>query len=318
MSEPIDPNGPAEGDGLFGLDVAPESAAAVVVPVPFDATSSYRQGAALGPAAILAASHQVELVDVEFGAPYERGIALLETDPRIAAWNEEARGATVERVNAIGERVNELVHAAVDPVLERGALPVVLGGDHSVPFGAWLAASARHGRLGLLHFDAHADLRKAYEGYAWSHASILFNGMTRLGLRDVVQVGVRDLCPEERARIEELGVYTVFDYEWAREGGAELVRDALARLPDEVWVTFDVDGLDPTLCPSTGTPVPGGLSWHDAALWLRELARSGRRVVGVDLVEVAPGDPARLGEGYDENVGARLLYRLIATAFATR
>jgi agmatinase len=180
--------------------------------------------------------------------------------------------------------------------------------------------------MGILHVDAHADLRVAYEGFTWSHASILHNVLERIdGVARVVQVGVRDLCDEELAAIQgsEGRVRTVFDHEWAeaRFTGHDLVavvRRTLEALPREVYVSFDVDGLDPTLCPGTGTPVPGGLSWHEAMLWLGELSRSGRRIVGLDLTEVAPtpvADPER--DSWDAVIGARLLYRMIGFALAT-
>jgi agmatinase len=341
-----DPNGPANAEGgLYGVEVPPDEALVHVVPVRFEATTSYRKGTARGPAAVLRASRQVDLLDLDLGRPYEAGIAMLEEDARVADLNEEASrlaapvqaahgevegrpelARALERVNAIGSEINDLVGAATARALDAGKLPVVLGGDHAVPFGAWREAAARHPGLGLLHFDAHADLRRAYEGFVWSHASVVGNALEQLdGVARIVQVGIRDLCDEELERIgaAEGRVRTLFDRDWARArlaGGdlTALAREHLAHLPDEVWVTFDVDGLDPTLCPSTGTPVPGGLDWHEAGLWLTELARSGRTVVGADLVEVAPGRERPMGEGWDEIVGARLLYRLIGAAVATR
>ncbi len=336
----VDPNAPARPEsGLFGLENALENARVHVIPAPFDATTSYRRGAARGPEAILRASHQVDLLDLDFGSPWKAGIAMLEADPRFAEWNAEATAladrlrehelsgdaeglADLERLNAIGAGVNGVVREATERALDAGKLPVVLGGDHAVPFGAWQAAAERFPGLGLLHFDAHADLRARYEGFHWSHASILFNALELDGLGRVVQVGIRDVCDEELACIADDGrVETLFDRDWAAaklrgRDLSELVQAHLAHLPDDVWITFDVDGLDPSMCPNTGTPVPGGLDWHETSLWLVELARSGRRIVGADLVEVAPGTERPPGEGWDEIVGARLLYRLIGTALA--
>ena len=316
-----------------------------VFPAPFDATASYRKGAARGPQAIRRASHQIDLYDLATGRPYERGIWMAEDDGRIAALNEEATpladrviaaggrvGGDAEleaaraRVDALGAEVNALVRAATESALERGRLPALVGGDHATPFGAIAACAARHPGLGVLHFDAHADLRVAYEGFTWSHASILHNVVERLdGVARVVQVGLRDLCEEEHDAIRGSGgrVRAVFDRDWARarlEGRdlRALVRAELEHLPDEVYVTFDVDGLDPALCPNTGTPVPGGLTWNEAGLWLDELAAAGRRVVGLDVNEVNPGATPASEDSWDAMVGARLLYRLIATALATR
>lgn len=345
MSPSFDPNAPARADsGLFGLSCPLDEAGVHVLPVPFDATTSYRDGTARGPEAILPASHQVDLYDVFVGRPWREGIALRPTDPRFADWNEEARRLATEvraardegqdpfafhdslrRVNAIGSEVNAYVHGATAKALDAGALPVVLGGDHAVPFGAIHAIASHSPGFGILHFDAHADLRHAYEGFEWSHASIMHNVLERVdGVKRIVQVGVRDLCDEEAARIEaDPRVRTLFDEEWSRaragsEPLVEVVRRTITQLPEEVYVSFDVDGLDPSLCPNTGTPVPGGLTWHDAMLWLRELAASGRRVVGLDLVEVAPGATEEGEDSWDAIVGARLLYKLIGTALLSR
>ena len=347
MTPSFDPDAAAApGSGLFGLPHGPEEAAVWVQPVPFDATTSYRQGTARGPEAVLAASHQVDLFDLQTGRPYEQGIHLLPTDPRLVELQSEAGAravgihaaagelgqdaalaADLARVNSIGAELNAIVHAQTLDTLQRKKLPVVLGGDHSVPYGAIQAVSEQMPGLGILHVDAHADLREAYEGFVWSHASIFHNVLTRLdNVGTLVQVGVRDLGEREHTRIRENAerITTVFDTEWASarlDGGnlRALVREALARLPEAVYVSFDVDGLDPALCPNTGTPVPGGLTWHEAMLWLEELVRSGRRVVGLDLCEVSPGtevdDP---GASWDAAVGARLLYRLIGTALSTR
>lgn len=346
MAPTFDPGAAAApGSGIFGLPHSAAEAAVHVLPVPFDATTSYRKGAARGPAAVLRASRQIDLYDLAFGRFYERGIHLLPADARIAGLEEEgcrlaqpvidaggdlaaAPGLAekLERVNAIGAELNAIVRAGTDAILAAGKLPAVLGGDHAISFGAFQAAAERCPGLGLLHFDAHADLREAYEGFAWSHASILHNALERLdGIACLVQVGIRDLSEEEHAylRGSKGRASALFDREWAEaklagEDLRALVRQTIARLPREVWVTFDVDGLDPTLCPGTGTPVPGGLTWHEAMLWLEELARSKKRVVGLDLVEVAPGYEPEGGDSWDAVVGARLLYKLIGAALASR
>ena len=342
MPPQFDPAAAApEGSGLFGLSHGPDEARVHVVPVPFDVTASYRKGAARGPEAVLAASRQVDLYDLLFERPYEAGICLLEARPEVVAAQEEATplaAAVIEqggavagdprleralaRVNELSAGVNDVVREEVERILAAGRLPAVLGGDHAAPFGALEAAAARFPGLGVLHFDAHLDLRESYEGFAWSHASILRNVSDRLDVARFLHVGIRDLSEDELAHARGSGGRheVVLDTEWAaaRLEGRDLralVRERLAMLPATVWVTFDVDGLDPALCPSTGTPVPGGLSWHEAMLWLEELARSGRRVVGVDLVEVAPGPASLAGEdSWDAIVGARLLYRLIGCA----
>lgn len=330
----------AAGSGIFGLPCDPQQARVHVLPVPFDATTSYRAGAAHGPAAVFEASKQVELFDLDFKSPWRAGIymhpvpealvslnqaaarsvAIARDDP-----NEAARSAALEQVNSIGNEVNRIVSEQVVACFESSKLPVILGGDHSVPFGAIEVAAQRYPGLGVLHFDAHADLRVAFEGCTWSHASILHNVLDRIdSVACVVQCGIRDLAAKEHESIRASDrVHTLFDRDWrnARAMGKspfELIDRTLSELPESVWVTFDVDGLDPTLCPNTGTPVPGGFDWGETMLWLEALARSGRRVVGVDLCEVSPGpqgDPR--GESWDAIVGARLLYKLIGAALAS-
>ena len=341
----LDPNAPARPDsGLFGLDTPAEEALVHVFGVPFDATTSFRKGAARGPEGILRASHQVDLFDLATGRPYEAGIWMAPLDARLASWNANATAAAqpvidsggpaedvslrekVREVDAIQEQLNAWVFERTARALDQGKIVGLVGGDHSVPFGAIGAHAERRAEFGILHIDAHADLRRAYEGFTWSHASILYNVLEHVdSVTKVLQVGVRDLCDEELERIESSNgrVEAVFDPEWsaARLQGADLrrlVRRSLASLPQDVYVTFDVDGLDPTLCPNTGTPVPGGLTWAEAMLWLDELVLSGRRLIGFDLNEVAPAAGDRLGAGWDEIVGARLLYRLIGLALKSR
>ncbi len=351
MSRPFDPGAPAaSSSGLFGLDLRPEESLVHVLPVPFDATASYRKGAWKAPAAILQASRQVDLFDVALGRPYEQGICLLEdTGDQIGRRNREASEladrilavggevegdralrSALERVNAIGAELNEIVRERTGAALADGRLPALVGGDHSAPFGAIQAAAERYPGLGVLHFDAHADLRLAYEGFTWSHASILRNLVDRLpSVARVLQVGLRDLSEEEHDTIRgsQGRVTALYDFEWQRAklGRTDLralVRRYLAALPNNVWISFDIDGLDPALAPNTGTPVPGGLGWGEVAFWLDELVASGRRVVGLDLNEVNPGpdwDPKGAApDTWDAIVGARLLYRLIATALASR
>lgn len=323
----------AGGPGLFGLGCHPDRARYVVLPVPFEATTSFRSGTARGPAAVLEASRQVDLLDVEFGEFHHEGIAMLEALPEIATLDDQARRAVARarrggaehalEVDRLCERLNEIVRAACEVELARDKCVVTLGGDHASVFGAIRAHAERHPGLGILHVDAHADLREAYEGFTWSHASVFYNVVERLPqVARVVQVGVRDLCREERRRIEDSQgrIQTFFDAEMRREQFegrpfAEQCARIVDFLPERVYVSFDVDGLDPSLCPHTGTPVPGGLSFAEASHLLGEVVRSGRRIVGADLVEVAPGPEG--GAGLDANVGARILLRLFACIHAS-
>lgn len=343
---PFDADGPAPLDsGIYGLGCSAEQARVVLVPVPFEATVSYRAGTAQGPAAILAASRQVDLLDADMGRPYTVGLHLEDEDPLFAALAPAAREAARRVIGALGEgqepdpealaaveqageAVNELVYMRVRALLGAGRLPVVVGGDHSVPFGAIRACAEGRPALGVLHLDAHADLRPAYEGFTWSHASIMHNVLTRLPNVALVQVGIRDFSEGELAFIRENPgrVCTFFDRQLraARLSGrwAEVCAAVVARLPQDVYLSFDIDGLDPQLCPNTGTPVPGGLSFDQVVVLLEALVASGRRVVGLDLVEVAPA-PAGVQiedfvDEWDALVGARLLYKMIGAALLSR
>lgn len=339
LPEGFDPDAPGtEHDGIYGLPFRREEAAAVVVPVPFDATTSYGQGAAEGPAAIYRASFQVDLHDPQTGDPFRRGIAMEPVPDAIRRWNREARrqvaavrgggdagagqAAARAKVDGLCDRMNRWVHERAAALLEAGKLPATLGGDHSAAYGAIRASAAAHPGLGVLHVDAHADLREAYEGFTWSHASIMHNVITRVPeVAKLVQVGLRDVgaAEDRRIRASRGRIRAYFDADLAREIAegrpfGVLARRIVRALPRQVHVSFDIDGLDPALCPGTGTPVPGGLGWHQALLLVETVVRSGRRIVGLDLCEVAPSP---VGDEWDANVGARLLYKLIGFALAS-
>lgn len=345
----FDPDAAAQpGSGIFGLPFKRKDARIVLIPVPFDATTSYGGGTSAGPKAIFDASAQVDLLDHQFGRTFEHGIFMEPIPAKIAALSRRARklaapiigrgGATAKDAKAVSA-VNDACFAVAEHTYDRtaaafeeGRIPGLVGGDHSTPFGAIWAAADHVARLkgnrglGILQVDAHMDLREAFEGFAWSHASIMHNVMWLLpGVTRLVQVAIRDYGKGEReAMVASKGrIRTHFDFDWSRrlDAGAKfeaLCREAIKPLPAHVWVSFDIDGLDPALCPHTGTPVPGGLSFNRACVLLELLAKSGRTVVGFDLNEVCPG-PSRDEPEWDANVGARLLYKLCgATAVSQR
>jgi agmatinase len=338
----FDPSGPAAHDGVYGLPFTPEQSRVVIIPVPWEATVSYGSGAVDGPAAILSASRQVDLRDYETGKPYAEGISMLPMPATIRAWSDEARqhalpvieagGAgddpalqkAVVAVNELGDRMNAWVYDRARELLQQGRLPVVIGGDHSVPYGAIRAVSEHLPGLGVLHFDAHADLRDAYEGFRWSHASIMNNVLRDLtGVTRLVQVGIRDFGEDEEQIIADHGgrVRTWFEPQLRQmlfngEPWNRIAARVVADLPRDVYLSFDIDALDPALCPHTGTPVPGGFSFAEAVAIVRMVVESGRRIVGIDLDEVAP-DPDGRSE-WDGNVGARLLYKMIGFALLSQ
>jgi agmatinase len=341
----FDPNAPAQpGSGIFGLPHTEKDALVVLVPVPWEATTSYGGGASEGPRAILDASMQVDLFDLDVDRPYQHGIHMLPIPEDVAAWNEEAKGeaaAVIEqggagddpelakalgRVDALSEKVNEHVEREVARLLAAKKIVGVVGGDHSVPYGALRAMAKSLAKpFGVLHFDAHSDTRRAYEGFHHSHASIMFNVLEGVPeVTKLVQVGIRDVCEDEVAYCASQGerVSVFYDRNIARrkmdgEPFSKIAREIAAALPQDVWISFDIDGLDPRYCPHTGTPVPGGLELAEAVSVIREVVRAGKNIVGFDLNEVAP-NLADEEDEWDGNVGARLLYKLVAFTLASQ
>lgn len=319
------------GEHPFGIPCTFDHASAVLLPVPFDATVSYGIGASLGPRAILEASAQIDVHDARFGDIYQRGIAMDPIPTDIEALSAEARALVepiaeaggaqphhapaVQRINAICEQVNARVRARAAEVLAAGKTPVVIGGEHSVSLGAIQAAADRFSKLGVLQIDAHMDLRRAYLGLHYSHASVILNAMETANLAALVQIGIRDFARSE-ARFADARAARVHRWDDLAESLAagepwrRRCQDMIQPLPEDIYLTWDIDGLDPALCPHTGTPVPGGLSWDHASILIDVISKSGRRVVAMDLVEVVPGPDN--APPIDAIVGARLLYRMLA------
>lgn len=346
---PFDPDAAAQpGSGVFGLPFSQEQASLILIPVPFDATTSYGGGTSAGPEAVFNASMQVDLFDHQFGRVYEQGLFMDEISGDIQKLSAEARrlarpiierggagdedAVDVATINRAGDVINSLTFNRGVEVLAAGKVPGLLGGDHSTPFGLIRACAEHIGAsdstgLGILQVDAHMDFRDAFEGFAWSHASIMHNVLNRIpAVTRLVQVGIRDYGQSELEFGKAQGdrVATHFDFDWTRrmddgERWDSLCRAAIEPLPRNVYISFDIDGLDPSLCPHTGTPVAGGLGFNRACRLLEVLARSGRRVVGFDLNEVSPGlSPDADEPEWDANVGARMLYKLCGAAAVSR
>ncbi len=265
-----------------------ETSATVVLPVPFERTVSYGHGTALGPAAIIAASSQVEFYDEELGfEPCQGGIATVPPcDP-----------ITADLATAMAE-----IEAAALPHLEAGKFLVTLGGEHSLTLGPVRAAAKVHGPIGVVQFDAHADLRDSYEGSPFSHASIM-RRLLELELPSLA-IGIRALSSEEATLVKERRLPMIWGYELE---GAELRFKALLdALPEKVYLTFDLDFFDPSLIPATGTPEPGGGTWWPTMRLLRTLFES-KDVVAMDVVELAPA----AGQHASDFTAARLVYKCV-------
>ena len=334
-SDSFDPNSVAiAGNQIFGLPFPEADSRVVLLPVPWDVTVSYGGGTQNGPDAIRDASLQVDLYDPDHSEGWRKGIVMRETpadwhsrstalrakatryidflqNGGTLAQSKEMQGVVAE-ITTAGEELRRWVADTTTPLLAAGKLVGLVGGDHSTPLGFFDAIAKQYSSFGILQIDAHCDLREAYEGFRYSHASIMWNALQIPQLKKLVQVGIRDCCEAEVSLIRgsEGRVQTFFDTDLKHHlyGGAswkQLCDNILRTLPREVYVSFDIDGLDPKLCPHTGTPVPGGLEFEQAVFLLREVVRSGRRIIGFDLNEVSPGETE-----WDANVGARLLYKL--------
>lgn len=327
----FDPNAAASKDsGIFGLPFTVQQAKLILIPVPWEVTTSYGGGTSNGPQAIFEASKQVDLFDYDLGKFYEAGIAMTEFPDEVKMWNDTARpfaeaviseeddGSALQKVNDYSVKLNHHVYTEAKKYLAQGKMIGLIGGDHSTPYGTIQALLEVYPNMGILHFDAHADMRTAFEGFEHSHASIMYNVISTTDVKKLVQVGIRDFCEEEynfiQAHPDRIHTFfdsALFDEKMKGKNWSDICDDIIQHLPQEVYVSFDIDGLDPRFCPHTGTPVPGGLDFQEAIYLLKKVVKSGRKIIGFDLNEVAPGD-----DEWDANVGARLLYKLCGFTLA--
>lgn len=335
----FDPNAPAAHDaGIFGLPFTEEDAAIIIIPVNWELTVSYGAGTFAGPDAIKQASMQVDLYHHDFPDLWKKGIWMDEFPKHFKALHAGLRKDARSIIEALEEgvevqekqkyremydrirRANEDVRTWLANRIEwwkqRGKIVGVVGGDHSIPLGFHHYLSGKT-EYGVLHIDAHLDLREAYEGFKYSHASIFYNALQYPGISKLVSVGIRDYCEEEFLRVNEQPhrIKVFYDRDMRRrmfegETWKSIVYDIINQLPENVYVSVDIDGLDPKLCPNTGTPVPGGLQYEELMYLLNGLVEKGKKIVGFDLCEVAPGSENQ----WDGNVGARVLYQLCGLA----
>jgi agmatinase len=319
---------------IFGLPFTLEESDVVIIPVPWDVTVSSEEGTAQGPMNVFNESFQIDLFDEVVSDPWKAGIAMEEIPGKLIKQNKKLRkkarayiqylekngpGKIPKEYLAIRDEINQACQALCDNLqakcsqyLSQDKLPVILGGDHSTPLGLIKALAGKNESFGILQIDAHADLRPAYEGFTHSHASIMYNALAIDQVSKLVQVGTRDFCNQEWHLIQEnperIKAFTSRElHKIIFEGKSWLTiaDEVINELPDKVYISFDVDGLDPALCPGTGTPVPGGLSFNQALFLAERLVETGRTIIGSDLVETGP-------QQLDGIVSCRLLYRLIA------
>jgi len=326
----FDPNEAALNNHLFGLPFDEDECDIHVLPAPWEVTVSYGAGTAQGPEEIRSESAQVDLYDEKFPKGWQRGIWMHEIDEGWAAKSDRLREKAEKYLEAyergevdtaelkLLDEINDgcgnfhrWVERKSDKMLSQDKRLILLGGDHSTSLGALRASKKKYDNFGVLQIDAHADLRPAYEGFEYSHASIMYNGLKEELMESLTIVGLRDFCHQEAEVIRsESNIHAFTDKAmnqslFAGQTWTQVCRNIVNTLPDQVYLSVDIDGLDPSLCPNTGTPVPGGLSMAQFLFLLDAVVESGRKFIGADLVEVSPGNDA-----WDANVGARVLYAI--------
>jgi len=330
-----DPNSISNpNNNIFGLPTSEENARLIIIPVPWEVTVSYGVGTARAPESILKASLQVDLFDPEMPDAWKQGFYMRDSDRKILMKSDYLRkeaelyidyiskgediadnqfmSKTLKDVNTGSEYLNNWVYEQTRALLEKDKLVGILGGDHSSALGYFKAIAEKHGAFGMLHIDAHCDLRDTYEGFNYSHAGIMYNTLKEIPeLEHLVQVGVRDLSASEMEYVKSNHrIVTYFDKDirnrqYEGETWKQIAEEIINKLPAKVFISFDIDGLDPKLCPNTGTPVQGGFETEQVFYLFSKLLQSGKKIVGFDLSEVGVGET-----DWDANVGARILFKL--------
>lgn len=332
-----DPNSVANPNhNIFGLPTDEESARLVIVPVPWEVTVSYNAGTARAAEAVFKASFQVDLFDPEFPDTWQQGYYMRHSDKKILMKSDYLRKEaelfidyiskgeevsanqfmckTLKEVNEGGVFLNNWVYEQTKELLNKNKLVALLGGDHSTPLGFFKAIGEKHGDFGILQIDAHFDLREAYEGFTYSHASIMYNALKEIpAIKKLVQAGIRDYGSDEYEEMRNSNgrIVTFFDKDMRNrqyEGASwkSIAEEIVSQLPQSVYISFDIDGLDRKYCPFTGTPVPGGFELEQVYYLFSKILASGRKIIGFDLNEVGIGGDT----DWDANVGARVLYKM--------
>ncbi len=287
-----------EGHGIKGRfcglpnEFADEKAAVVILPVPFDLTSTYQKGSDLGPAALIEASRNLEYYDIESNSePYRIGI--ITAPPVICESSEAMLKSTYEKTRHY---------------LSQGKFVITLGGEHAISQAPIKAYAEKYPDLSVLQFDAHADLHPAYEGNPLSHASVMARVSEIESISSIVSVGIRSMSVQETPFINKSHTYFASDI---HDNNVWMDR-AISQLKEHVYITFDLDAFDPAIMPSTGTPEPGGLMWHQTLAFIKQLARE-KHIVGFDIVELCP-NPHNKAPDF---LAAKLLYKMLSYIFAS-
>jgi agmatinase len=318
--------------GIFGLPFSEENSQIILVPVPWEVTTSYNPGTSNGPKSILESSHQIDLYDQLYPDGWKHGISYTKKDNDIKKLNENfKRKANIYlenycngkidkdiliEINEASNILNQKVEKITKKFIDNNKIVGLIGGDHSVIYGYLKTLSRKYENFGILQIDAHADLRPAYEGFEFSHASIFYNALNIKNIKHIVQIGIRDISPIEGeiidTNIKKGRISTFFDQEiknriYQGDSWENICNEIINKLPDLIYISFDIDGLDPSLCPNTGTPVPGGFKMEELVYLFEKITKSGKKIIGFDLCEVSKGNS---NSEWDGNVGARVLYKL--------
>lgn len=324
---PYNPSSVGKKGNIFGYPYTVEEADLILIPVAWEATVSFGAGTSKAPSRILDVSSQLDFGIRHVDKPYNYPVAMSAKPamPNAGAiremcikiirdWEQhgELEPDDAQILDQVNEACKEMVVGVKDlagQYLNQGKIVATIGGDHSTCMGLIQALSEKHSAFGILQIDAHMDLRDHYEGFDYSHASIMQNVIGHSAIKKLVQVGIRDYCDEETDKVEELTdkVKVFFDEDlnlkkWQGCDWRENINEIVSALPDKVYISLDVDGLDPSLCPNTGTPVPGGLSFYETIHLIEQVVRSGKEIIGFDISETG-------NTNWDATVAARLLFR---------
>lgn len=331
----FDPNSAGNpNNNIFGLPFQEEDARLVILPVPWEVTVSFGSGTARSAENIFKASLQVDLFDPDYPDGWKEGFYMREADKKVLLKSDYLRKEAelyidyiskgeivgdnqfmckaMKEVNEGGYYLNNWVYQQTKAILDKGKLVALLGGDHSTPLGYMRALGEKYPKFGILQIDAHCDLRDAYEGFVYSHASIMYNALNEIPqVTKLVQAGTRDFSEGEYERTQQDSkIKTFFDKDirnrqYEGDTWKNIADEIVAQLPDKVYISFDIDGLDPKLCPNTGTPVQGGFETEEVFYLLQKIQKAGKHIIGFDLSEVSTSESC-----WDANVGARVLFKL--------
>jgi agmatinase len=332
----FDSNGAANpNNNIFGLPFTEDEARLIILPVPWEVTVSFGSGTSRAAEQIMKASMQVDLFDPDMPNEWKQGFYLKDSDRKVLLRSDYLRKEaelyidyvskgdlvennqfmckTLREVNEGGVFLNSWVYQQTKALLDQNKLVGLLGGDHSTPLGFFKAIGEKYGAFGILHIDAHCDLRDTYEGFLYSHACIMNNALKEVPqLQKLVQAGIRDFSQGEwefiKANSERIKTYFDKDIRvrlYEGETFKEIAEEIISHLPDKVYISFDIDGLDPKLAPNTGTPVQGGFETEQVFYLFDKLKKAGKQIIGFDLSEVSTSESC-----WDANVGARILFKL--------